>query len=685
MSQTQTSKEDHIQAAEEFLQRYYKDDIVELVEHYPHETRSLWIDYDDLFKFDPETAGELEQEPVKIIRELETALERIDLPVDVDLSYANVRVYNLPDDAQHFPEELRARHTEEYVSIKGTLSRVTSPAPVPKECAWECNKKGHITHLPQVGQELTPPPGCEHCGSNASFRLNHSETTWEDACKIKVETPPDETAQHSGDSIIGHVKDDLVEYGGEAGLLGRAGERVTVTGILRLEEDTSDSYFDAYLDVYAIEFDQDDETVDVEEHKPEFTELANSENAVDLFAESIAPNLHATDAWDAAFEFSVAYLFGAPRIDIPNGPTYRGDLHFLIISDYAMGKSTFKEDIEAYSPKCISKSTTALSSDVGLTAAAVKDDFGEGQWTIRPGLLVRANNGHLILDEIDKGPDELTDMNDALEGQQVVDVEKAGMSATYQSRTALMALGNPAEGRFDPKRPIPDQLDIRESLLSRFDGIVTMLDTVDEEQDRQIVETFGKAFTEAQQAQYGGKDELEELDRPVPVDVGRAWIQYARENINPILEYEQFEELVEWYAEEVRRLNLHEGDDTENMPVPATIREVAATVKMAIAFARVRLREEVTQDDIKRAKRLGKSLIKQNWDGEQFNAARHVETDQKSRVETIYDRIAESDGIELEELVESVRYRESSVESTVEKLLDKGEIYEPEMNTFRTT
>lgn len=614
-----------IQDCTEFLENYYHDEIAQAA---LERRESLWVDHNDLYTFDSDLAHDaLDGNPERILDALSKASTNVDTPTSVTNSELTIRLYNLPETDIYAPGEIRAEQGGWYVGVDAILERVTSTADFPKEVAFECQRCGNVIHVPQqiTQDEVREPTECDKCERKGPWAILDDETDWQDYAKLRLQNRPDASEDSEG-KLPGYVLNDLIDEGGENGLLGRAGEPVTAYGIVKRSQKSgrgeNSLLFDHLLEVRAIEFDRDNETVDVEEHRETFEEIAAQPNAVDLFAESIAPQLHATDAWEHAFEFAVAYLFGAPRVDLPNGPTYRGDLHFLMITDYAMGKSTFKEEIEAYSPKCLSKSTTALSSDVGLTAAAVKDDFGEGQWTIKPGLLVRANGGHLILDEIDKGPDELTNMNDALEGEQVVDIEKAGQSATYESRTALMALGNPTDGRFDPNAPIPDQLGINETLLSRFDGIVTMEDHPDIEQDSKVAETWGKAYTESQQLQYGENDDVDVLERHVPVDVGKAWIKYARENVNPTLSYAQFEELEEWYAEEVRQLNHTRGNngEGEDMPVPATVRVLAATVKMSLAFARARLQDEVRPQQIDRAKTLGKKLVKQNWDGENFNA-----------------------------------------------------------------
>jgi DNA replicative helicase MCM subunit Mcm2 (Cdc46/Mcm family) len=135
----------------------------------------------------------------------------------------------------------------------------------------------------------------------------------------------------------------------------------------------------------------------------------------------------------------------------------------------------------------------------------------------------------------------------------------------------------------------------------------------------------------------------------VPIDVGQVWIKYARENVTPILEYEQFEDLEEWYATEVRQLNKEFAENNgegEDMPVPATVRVLGAAVKMSIAFARVSLREEVKPEDIDRAKKLAKRLIKQNWDGEQFDVVKNQTTasNKKSQQARIKEIVEECGG-----------------------------------------
>jgi replicative DNA helicase Mcm len=527
-----------------------------------------------------------------------------------------------------------------------------------------------------------------------------SESSFTDYAKIRIEMPPDKTGDLQREYVDGVVRGDLV-WGGheEHGIIARSGDSVTVYGTVEYRQrdgnGANDRLFDPYLDVGAIEFDTDADDVHIEEHRETFQELAARQDAIDAFAESLVPQLYATDAWEHALEALVAYLFGAPRIDIDEGPTYRGDIHVLIVSDYGMGKSMVNSAIADFSPSAIKESATGMASDVALLAAAVEDDFEGADWTLRPGVLVRANGGHVILDEIDKTEADLNRMNDALEGEQVVDVNKAGQSATFNSRVGLLATGNPEESRFDKMEPVASQLGIDQSLLSRFDAIVTMRDEANREQDASVAETQARSYIEAAEYERGDRETFDSLNREVPVDVGRAWIAHARQSVDPVLQERHVETIRDWYAEEVRQLNENFADgDAGDMPVPASARSVMDTIRFAVAFARVHLREEVTDADVERAMSLSKSLIGQTFDGDTFQpeATRTTVETQDDRRATIRDIIEEQQGLEGGAPVEDVLERADEeydidvedVKHELDKMRDRGEIYEPQVDEVRT-
>jgi replicative DNA helicase Mcm len=661
----------------DFYDRYYQDEISELAQAHASnkERESLYIEYGDLWTFDADLAHDWINKPTDMQAYAEDALANYDLPADVDLSGAHVRLRGFDDDMRLAPSDLTKDHAGDYVAIHGDLSRVTNPDDIPLEIAYECQRCGTMTYMPvdASADDLPEPTECQGCERKGPFSTVDRQSDWEDYCKLKVEAPPEANGDLQNDSIEGFAVGDVVHYGHEYGLLGRTGERATVYGVVERRQKNpgrngNSLLFERILRVEAVEFDAEEDTVEIEQHRDEFEELANRPDAVDLFASSLAPELYATDAWETAMEWGIAYLFSSPRIDIPNGPTYRGDIHGGIISDFGMGKSMFASGVADYSPNVIRKSATGLASDVGLTAAAVKDDFGEGQWTIKPGLLVRANGGHLILDEIDKGPDDLSKINDSIEQEQTVDVDKAGSSVTYYSRCGLLILGNPEDGRFNHHESTASQIGVDSSTLSRFDGLITMKDQADEEIDGKVAERALEAFSEAQETQYFDRDEFDVLDRPVPVDVGRAWVKHARENVVPLFEKDRIPSVKKWYAEEVRKLNEkyanNEGEGAD-MPVPASARVVMWVARYSVAFARVHLRERVTDDDVERAKKLSKRLISQNWDGEKFVADETVKDSQNERRDKIVEQLSDT-ALTASEVADNVKWSHDTVRQELE-------------------
>lgn len=707
MSTTDTADDGH----RTFWETYYRDAVADLAQNYPGDKRHLTIEWGDLLRYDAALAEDYLIAPDTIDQMLRNALEDMPIPAGSKLDGAaiqsdiDIRVVGLNEEDIYTPMEvIRDADSieQEYIGVKGELAKVTQPQKEAQQVAFECVRCGVDTIVPQTGGDFQEPHECSGCERQGPFQVkpDHEQTVFEHHVRVRTETPPDRRGELQNDAIDGDVRGDLVWSGGEDfGLAARSGDSVIVYGTVEKEQITEGRsktcHFEEYLDIRAIEFDEDSDDVNIEDHRPEFEQLAEREDAVDVFADSIAPGLYATPEWECALEALVAYLFGSPRIDVPEGPTIRGDIHVLIVSDYGMGKSMVNEAVADFSPDCIKESVTGMSSDVGLLAAAVEDDFGDGQWTLEPGILVRANGGHVILDEIDKTDADLERMNDALEGEQRIDVNKAGQSATFNSRVGLLATGNPVESRFDKSTPISQQLGIDQSLLSRFDAIVTMEDSANREKDSRIAETQAMSYVEAQEFEFGDRDDFDHLDRVVEPDVGRAWIAEARRHVTPTLPREHVETIRDWYADEIRTLNEQfNGDGGGDMPVPASARSVMDTIRFAVAFARVNLRDEVADADVQRAMDLTETLVGQTFDADtgQFQSERTKGGSQSDRIETVKAVIGDLEGEQparLDDVISEAQERgnlsPTKTEDYIGQLKTKGEVYEPQSDELRTS
>lgn len=682
----------------EFIETYYAEDVARLYQRYPEEQTDLWIDYTDLWRFDSGFAEKWLIEPDERIEWLEDAVRAYDLPVDVELTNLRVRIHNLPEDKVKPITSLRANDTGGFFGVTGTIEQATKAKEVPKNITFTCEKCGTPNSIPQNDpNDIQEPYQCQGCETKGPFVVDHEESEFVDEIKLKLKQPADQAPNGQGESITVVVRDTLLEIENKH-IQTYTGERATINGwIERRRESQNDKAFIRYVNAHSIDFLDEQDTVDVSEHLETIKEEAARDDCIERFAQSLVPSLYETDEWEGGLLVAVAYLFGSPRIDlrlndtVDADATFRGDIHCAFIGDPGTMKSGVSRAIHQYSPQSEHRSATGLSSDVGLTASAVRDsEFGDGKWTLKPGVLVRGNGGHVILEEIDKTGADLSRMNDGLEGDQQITVDKAGINATLETRIGLLVTGNPENGRFDKELPISDQIDIDRSLLSRFDAILTIEDIPDIDIDSEIAGTIGESYREAAEAEFKGRTEFDALDRHITPDVGRAWVKYARENITPVPTREAVALLQEWYAEDARQLN-----DDENV-VPATPRKMEVGLRFASAFARVRLSNDLTVKDAEKAIEVQKMLIGQTYDKEtgQFNADKHtgvVEHDKweassnRERKDKLAQWLLKHGEATEDELVEALPWEKSNVTYAITEAKKEGSVYEPQTGAYRAT
>lgn len=613
----------------EYLRERQWDELGELAGAYPRDQSSLRVGMTDLWSQNPDLADDLQEQPEKMLPYAEEAVGMVDIPIDISLDDVQVRPTNLPDAHIYGVGDLRERHAGQYIGVHGHIARVTACNPKITEAAFECQRCGTPNRIPQTdANDFQEPHECQGCERQGPFRIDTDGSTFVDQRKVQLKEPPEDAANGEGDTITVYMEGDVADPNDET-LSARVGEDATLYGVVKMDQRTSGRsktvVFDQYLDCRDYDFERDTDDIDVAEHKDEFTAAAEAGDAYRQFFESMAPDIYPYGRWPLAIRLGAAWLMGGVRVSPENGSTYRGDIHMGVIGPPGVGKSKFSNNLAELSPGCEHRSATGLSSEVGLTAAAVQDDFADGDgWVLKPGILPRAKH-HAILDEADKTNAELSRMNDALEGEQMASIDKGGINAKLKTRVGLMVMANPNGGRWSDfeEDGVKGQVDIDDSLWSRFDGIVLLEDRPDEAQDGDLADHLIGNYRDNFERDHGDDADEENADVPVSWAAMRAWVKFARENINPKLTDAVEDQLREYYVE----IRNDEAFAENSHP---TARKLEAGIRFATAFARIRLSDTVEPCDVDMAITLSKELLGQSLRDGELNADVFTEADENA-------------------------------------------------------
>ncbi len=641
-------------------------------------------------------------QPYKFLFNAEEALKNIDVASENKLKL-NFRLFNLPDTNKLIIRHIRANHLGRLMSIEGLVKKRTEVRPKLQIAAFQCQKCGAIIRIEQEEDILKEPSECFEdqggCGRVSSFKLVSNLSKFIDSQKIEIqENPEGLRGGAQPERISVYLEDDLV---GEIA----PGDRVIANGILHSMQRRRGTYrltaFAKAMDAISVETQEYAfEEVEIStEDEEEILKISKDPKIYEKMRASIAPTIYGMDIEKDAL---ILQLFGGVPKEMPDGTRIRGDIHALFVGDPGTAKSQLLTYMSKLSPRSVYASGKA-SSAAGLTAAAVRDEFGEGQWTLEAGALVLADMGIACVDEIDKMADQdRSSLHQAME-QQEISVAKAGINATLKARCAILAAANPKLGRFDEFIPMHEQINMPPALISRFDLIFSILDRPDRTRDTDLASHIlnthhagqvTENIKRSKKSKYSKKqrDELTKIIQPIfDPEFLRKYVAYAKRYIFPVMT-DEARDLIKNYYVDYR----NSSEDS----ITFTPRQLEAFVRLAEASAKIRLSDSVAVEDAKRSiyiierylrrvgmdKETGKidiDIIATGISHSQHDRMRNViDIVQRLSSESKDGNAARGDIIREGEIngLES-----GKIEEALDRLKRNGQIYEPVHNKYKIT
>jgi replicative DNA helicase Mcm len=549
------------------------------------------LDFEDILSRDFNMAVSLINDPEEYLKYArDAALRRLQtLPIpfmeerieSLRESGLTVRLSPLPDTVPL--RDIGSEHIGKLVTVEGIIVRATPVQPMVTMAAFTCVLCGQINYVEQTGPFLKRPFRCGNptCRGSRIFEFDEGKSKYIDCQSLRIqerpeELPPGQTPTQLDVKAVGSDLKDVI----------RPGDQVKIVGVVRTTSQTLPKAgrlrtLKTYLDANnIISVSKESATLEITpEDEEKIRALGRDPNIYEKLKSSIAPSIHGLDH---VKEACLLLLLGGVPKKLPD-MNIRGDLNVLLIGDPATAKSQILQYVARIAPRGLYTSGRGTTA-AGLTASVIRDEHGEV--SLEAGAMVLADRGVVCIDEFEKmRPEDRTAMHTAME-QQVVSIAKAGIVATLNARTSVLAAANPQYGRYVPERTVLENIDLPITILSRFDLIFILRDEPNETEDSERSKHVLSLHMAPQKTS---------APPPISQDLLRKYIAYAR-NIRPTLMREAAERIGEYY------MAMRKASSAGSIAI--TLRQLETLIRLSEARAKAALKTTVTVEDVEVAIRL---------------------------------------------------------------------------------
>ncbi len=645
----------------------------------PKISKYIVIDYNDLVaNFDIES--KFNENPDEILNAFARAIkeilqERFPKYAEKIKDEIRARIANYP--VQRSLRQINAEVIGKVTSVSGMVVRSSEVKPLAKELIYVCPDHHVTQRFLLQGMSVNVPvkcdtPNCQH----KDLEIKPESSTFIDFQILRLQELPEDLPPGQLPHYIDiTIKQDLVDNA-------RPGDRVILTGIVRIEQEPVVGVSRASSGLYRLRIDGNNieflagrsgvkasRRTEREEVSPEEEKLIKalaSDPSIDQrLIDSFAPHIKGHELIKEAILY---LIIGSNQRILSDGTKIRGDINIFLVGDPGTAKSEMLKFCARIAPRGLYTSGRG-STAAGLTAAVVRDK--SGIFMLEAGAVVLGDQGLVCIDEFDKmTTEDRSALHEVME-QQTVSIAKGGIVATLNARTSILSAANPMYGKYDPFKNITENVNLPIPLLTRFDLIFVVRDIPSKERDRNIAQHIMDLHSAT------GIENRSLID----VDILTKYLGYAK-GLNPTMTKDAEEKLLEYY------LKMRNVESEEMITV--TPRQLEGLIRLATARSRLLLKTEVDADDAQRAIFLMESMLQDvgvdvNTGKVDLGVLQGKPRSEMAKVQLFMDILRALEGeppsqveekLFIKELVKTEKFTEDEAHEYVRKMGREGTIYE---------